>query len=106
TAVVAVAAITSIPADADALSGCPSSSARANRVDDACHFVSGHAWILYRHAALFRNRIAVADAACVDANPHRARTWLRNRALHDLKRSLRLCYLYCAHSLQHIATFS
>ncbi len=67
-AVVAIAAESAVPADADALSGFPSRDAGTNRIDHADDFVSGNAWILDTgEEAVLRHGIAVANAAGLDS---------------------------------------
>jgi hypothetical protein len=68
-----------MPAHTYALTGFPSHNTRANGIDDADDFVTRDSWIFYsRQKAFFDYRIAVADPARLDLNPHQSGTSRRN----------------------------
>ena len=50
-----------------------------------------------RPVALFRQRIAVAQAASLNSEANLPRTWLRNLAFHHFKRPAWTRHLHCTH---------
>ncbi len=97
-ALVAIAAVAAVPTHAHSLPWFPAGHTGADRVDHSGHFVTGDTRVLNpRDAPLFRDRIAMANAAGVDLDPHPAGTWLRDGTLHDIKRSARAGNLGNAH---------
>jgi hypothetical protein len=69
--VVALSAIAAVPPDPDPLARLPSSDVGADRVDHAGHLMAGNPRVLNtREKALFRHRIAVADAASLHLDSH------------------------------------
>src|SRR5438093_10993562 len=67
-------------------------------IDNSCDLVSGNARILdSRPVTLFRQRIAVAQAASLNSDANLPRTWLRNLSLHHFKRSARARHQHCTH---------
>src|SRR2546423_1694582 len=96
-----VPAVAAVPADADTLPLGPVRDARADRVNDSRDFMSRHARVLNaRIAALFRQRVAVADAAGLDLDAHLSGNRLRDFALDEFKRAVRLTDLHDTH-LRH-----
>src|ERR1700679_3709036 len=72
-AVVAFTAMSAMPAHADALARLPLSDARAHGIHHADEFVPGHARIFDAWPMTFlHQRIAVANAARLDFDPHPA----------------------------------
>ncbi len=85
-----MAAMTAMPADACALGGFPLRNTRAHGIHDPDDFMAGNARILQaRPMAFLDQRIAVANAAGLDFNPHPAGRWLRNVTFNDFKRPAR-----------------
>ena len=85
-ALAAGAIMTTMPADAHALTLFPRSHARANFIHHARNFVSGNAGILKaRPQAFFDEHIAVADATGVDLDADLSRVRLWDRTLDDFK---------------------
>jgi hypothetical protein len=79
--------MTSMPADADALAGFELCHACAHGIENADDFVAGHTRILDAgHMTFLCERIAMADAAGLDFDPHLAGTRLGNFAFNDFKR--------------------
>src|SRR5436190_1689952 len=73
------AVLAAMPADADSFALLPILHTRADAVDHAGHFVSGHARIRHsRKEAFLRNYIAVANSTRLNANPHVTWTGLRD----------------------------
>ena len=80
-----------VPTDTDALASLPFGDQFTQFIDDADDFVSWDAWILYAWPqALFCEHVTVADAAGLHLDADLSHTWLRNRALDDLKICTRL----------------
>jgi hypothetical protein len=73
-----------VPADSHALTGRPTDDAGADGVDHADRFMPGHARILKARPQIpFDEHVAVADAACLDSDPHRAGTGVGDRPLNE-----------------------
>ena len=88
------AVLAAMPADADSFALLPILHTRADAVDHAGHFVSGHARIRHsRKEAFLRNYIAVANSTRLNANPHVTWTGLRDFTFHKLEIRSRLGYL-------------
>jgi hypothetical protein len=82
-----MAAIASMPAHSDTLTGLESRNTRSQCFDGAYHLMSGHARILGpRYRTALRKDIAVADTASLDLDPDISRPGLRNLTLDKLKR--------------------
>ena len=97
----AVAAGAAEPPDAGARAHAPALDALADRVDCADHLVTGNARVSdARHEAFDGQRIAVADAAGLDANAHFLGAGDRDIPLLSLQRSARLADDHRAH-LRH-----
>src|SRR5262249_24749779 len=86
--------LAAMPADADPFALLPVLYARPDLVDDADHFVSGHAWIRYpgKNAFLCDN-ITVTDSTRLNANPDLSRAGLRDFTFNDFEVGARLRYL-------------
>src|SRR5262249_55932058 len=81
-----IAAIATVPPDSDPLAWLPSGDTGADRFDHSGHFVAGNSRVLNtREKALFRHRIAVADAASDDLDPDRSGARFGDRAFHDFE---------------------
>ena len=100
---VAMPAIAAVPADAHALAGLPVGDAGADRIDHPGHFMTGDAGVAeLPDKSLLGERIAVADAACQDLDPHRRGTRFGDRPFHDFKGSVRardLCRTHGSHDI-------
>src|SRR5262249_31938146 len=97
-AVVTIAAIAAVPPDADPLAPLPSRGAGADRVDHTRPPVAGNPRVWNtREKALPSDRIAVADAAREDLDPHRSGSRLRDRPFHDLQWAFRARNLHHTH---------
>src|SRR5439155_22588731 len=87
---VAILAVAAVPADADPLARLPPGDAGADRVDHPGHLMAGNPRIRNPwEKALFRHRIAVANAAGLHLDPHRSGVRPRNLAFDHFKWSLR-----------------
>jgi hypothetical protein len=87
--------VASVPAEADALAGLEKGDVGANGVDDAGDLVAGGAGILDAGPmAFFGERVAMADAAGVDANADLARTGLGEFFFYELERTAGGGYLH------------
>ena len=85
---IAQTAMSAVPAHAHALAGFPLRHARAHGIHHAHDFMAGHTRILdARPVAFLHQRIAVADAAGLDFDPHLAGGGLWNFTFNDFKRS-------------------
>src|SRR5262249_32940766 len=106
TAVVAVAAMAAVPPDADGLARLPAGGAGADLVDDAGDLVAWDPGVLEtRKPALLDERIAVADAAGADLDPHGAGAGLGDRPLDDLEGAFRAGNLRDAHRRHDSSNF-
>lgn len=84
--VIAIPAIAAIPADSHLLARLPSCDTGAERIDHPGHFMAGNPGVLKSwENPLFRDRIAVADAASLHLTPHQPGDWLRDGTFHDLE---------------------
>jgi hypothetical protein len=95
-----------VPADADALAGRPSGDVRRDRIDPADDLMPrnagvGNVW--KTGASFFDQRVAVADAACLDPDPHSSGRRLRNFPLYQFKGPIRASDLNGAH-LWHVTS--
>jgi hypothetical protein len=90
--------VAAVPADTDALALFPVGNPGTEFIDDARDFVAWNTGIFNAWPrAVFRERVAVADATGLHFDEHVSWTRLRNLALDDLKISARLGDLYCLH---------
>src|ERR1700693_4711490 len=82
------------------LSHLPFSDIIAYCVDDSCDLVARNPWVLNtREYSLFRRRIAVTDAACLDLDTDFPSTRFGNISFYGLQRPFRLGHLYRTHIL-------
>src|SRR4051812_43658717 len=82
----------------------PPGDAGADRVDHPGHLMAGNPRVLNPwEKALFRQRIAVANAAGLHLDPHRAGARLRNLPFNDLEGSFRAGDLRDTHHC-HVAS--
>jgi hypothetical protein len=96
--VVTMTAMIPMPSNADALAGFPLRHASADAVHDANNFVTGHARILQTRPMTFLDeRIAMADAACLNFDSDLSRTGLGNFTFNQFKRSAGTRDLNSAH---------
>src|SRR5262245_39622041 len=94
-----------MPADTHALAGRPTDDSLADGVNRAGHLVPRHARVLNPGPkTVLHQRIAVANAASRDFDPHSSRRRLWYRSLDNLKLSFRcryLCYTHRFHDLMN-----
>src|SRR5262249_14819437 len=91
-------AVSSVPADSNAVAFLPFRNAGAELIHDAHNFVSGYARIGHAgKASFFRQHIAVTDATCLHLNADLACLRLRNVAFDDFKIGARFGDLYGFH---------
>src|SRR5438876_193237 len=101
-AVVAIAAMSAVPADADSLSSFPPRDGGTDRIDNSDDFVSRYPRILNpRPYPLFDQRIAVTNATRLDLDSHPSRLRLRNFPLDQFQWPLRRRDLHCTHFFCH-----
>jgi len=93
-----MAAMTAMPAHADALARFPLRTAGADGIHDPDDFMAGNARILQAGPMAFLDQgIAVADATGLDFDPHLAGARFGDWAFYDFKRSARAGDLRGAH---------
>src|SRR5918999_5394869 len=64
---IAVATVSTMPADSNPLAGCPRGDARTYGIDDSRDLMARDSRVLDAwKASLYRDGVAVADAACLD----------------------------------------
>src|SRR5207244_1617333 len=96
----ALAAVSAVPADADALAGFPCADARADGIDVTDDFVTRHARIFDAGvSALFDEGVAVADAAGLDLDADLARSGIRHGTIDRFERATGFADLHHAHVL-------
>lgn len=94
----AISAAFSVPANSNAIAGFPRLHARTHRVNHPSHFVPWDSRILDSWPQpLFDHRVAVAHAARLDFNSHRARARLRNFPFHKFERGTGARHLHHPH---------
>jgi len=89
TAVIALSALTTVPADAHAITDLPALHGGAQRIDRTDDLVAWHA--RQRHPRKHRplgEGVAVTNAAGLHLDADFTRTWLGDRAFDDLERSV------------------
>jgi hypothetical protein len=97
-ALVAVSAMSAVPADAHPLPWRPADHARANRVNHTRHFMPRNSWVRNSwKQSLLDNRIAVTNAASLHFDADRTRTHFGNWPLDNFKIRIRLRNLCDAH---------
>src|SRR3954453_6382104 len=90
----AAAAVAAVPPDPDPLPDLPRHDPGAEGVDPAGHLVARHGrGADAGEGAVLPERVAVADAAGLDPDPHLAGAGLRHLALDQLERRARLAHL-------------
>jgi hypothetical protein len=95
---IAVAAVSAVPADSNALADFPSGDVRADGVDYADDFVTGNARVLNPgHAGLFDYGVAVTDSAGLDFDADAFRGGFWDIAFYNFKWSVGARDLDCAH---------
>src|SRR6201996_1904741 len=94
TARLAPSAMPSIPADADALTHLPLRNILADSIHKTNDLMPRHPRILNGEKPLFRNGIAVANAASLDANTYLTCFWIGHLTGHHFKWRPSLGYLY------------
>src|SRR6185312_5037460 len=101
-AIIAMAAIASVPADTDALAGFELRDASADRVNHTDDFMPWHARVLNaRPVAFFRERITVANAAGLNFNAHPSGRRLGNRPFDNFNRPAGAGDLRYLHFVRH-----
>ena len=81
----------SVPADPDALAGAPVGNPGTDSVNSPCDLMAGHDRIFQvRETACLGKHIAVADAACLDADAHLTRSRIRHGSFHQGEGAVRL----------------
>jgi hypothetical protein len=87
-----------MPANADTLARFPLRDARSHGIDNSDSLMPWHSRVLHaRPKAFLDRRIAMADAASLESDPHPVRFRLRNGAFHEFKRPARTGNLRDAH---------
>ena len=88
----------SMPANSDTLAGLPSYDTLTNSIHDSDDFMSRNARVLNAwNNPLLCKRITVTNSTSLHLDSYRSRTWLREFTFHNLKWSVRLRDLNCAH---------
>src|SRR5437588_8552059 len=101
-AVVAIAAMSTVPADADSLAGGPFRDRGTDRIDNSDDFMSRYSRILNpRPRPLFDQRIAVTNTTRLHLDSHPSRLRFRNFPLDQFQRPLRRRDLHCPHFFRH-----
>src|SRR5262249_54063252 len=99
-----IAAIAAVPPHADPLAPLPSGDAGADRVDHTGHLMAGNSRVLNtREKALLRDRIAVADAAREDLDPHRSGARFGDGPFNNFERFIGATDLHHTHSRHEIS---
>jgi hypothetical protein len=103
-AVIAIPAVSAVPAEAGALAGRPSGHARADCIDNPDDLMSWNSRVRYtRKVSFLSQRIAVADSASLHLDSYRSCARIRDLPFHDLKGSAGAGHLHRAH-LRHMAS--
>src|SRR5579863_684103 len=90
-----------MPSDADPIADLPSRHARADRIDDARDFMTGHARIFDTgKETLLDDRIAMTNPAGLNLETNFSGIGSRDVALHDFDRTIRANDL-CSSHLRH-----
>jgi hypothetical protein len=97
-AVITTPAMSTVPAHANAFTGCPALHAGPGRVHQADDFMARDTWILQaRPESLLHHSIAMADAAGLHLDSHRAGAGLGDGAFDEFERTSGFGYLNCSH---------
>jgi hypothetical protein len=103
-AVIAIPAISAVPAETGALAGRPSGHAGADCIYNPDDLMSWNPRVRYtRKVSFLGQRIAVTDSASLHLDSYRSRAGIRDLPFHDLKGSAWAGNLHRAH-LRHMAS--
>jgi hypothetical protein len=99
-------AVSTVPADSDALAFAPTHDAGADRINDSSDLVSGYSRVLNTRVGSFLGqRVAMADATRLDLDTNLSDSRLRNFSFDKFKGTIGLGNLHDAH-LRHRSPFN